>query len=90
MTVRRFVVHGRVQGVGFRDFVATTAARLGVRGAVRNEPDGSVTVVAEGGEPAVDRLRDELGRGPRSARVDRLEECTLETRPPGERFELEF
>ncbi|HZL86426.1 MAG TPA: acylphosphatase, partial [Candidatus Krumholzibacteria bacterium] len=42
----RFVVRGRVQGVGFRVFVAQQAHQLGVRGYARNQPDGSVEVVA--------------------------------------------
>ncbi len=70
---RRFEVFGRVQGVGYRFFVWRRASELGLRGWVRNRPDGSVEVLA-GGEPELlDELGQQLARGPRWARVDRLE-----------------
>jgi len=63
------VVRGVVQGVGFRWFVRGEAARLGLTGWVSNEPDGSVRVVAEGPEAAVDRLVSILHAGPPGADV---------------------
>ena len=64
------VVHGRVQGVGFRMYVQRQASSLGCRGYVRNVPDGrSVEVVAEGHEGALQALLDQLRQGPRAARV---------------------
>ena len=66
-------VHGHVQGVGFRWFVNRLAARLGLAGWVRNEPDGSVRVVAEGPDEALDELVRALHRGPSGARVDRVD-----------------
>jgi acylphosphatase len=62
-------VTGRVQGVSFRWYTQEQAARLGVRGWVRNEPDGSVLVHAEGAEEAVDALVDWCRQGPALARV---------------------
>lgn len=62
-------VDGRVQGVGFRYFVQHQATRLGVVGWVRNERDGSVRVVAEGGRAHLDQLMDVLRRGPSAAIV---------------------
>lgn len=63
-------VTGRVQGVGFRYFVTTQARQLGLTGRVRNEPDGSVTLDAEGPRESLERLLAHLHEGPRAARVD--------------------
>ncbi len=73
MPAARFVVHGSVQGVGFRWFVWKAAERLGLRGMARNLPDGSVEVMAEGSAPALTELERALGRGPAMARVERVE-----------------
>jgi acylphosphatase len=70
---RRFVIAGRVQGVGFRWFTHDAAAREGVHGWVRNLADGSVEVVAEGDRSDVDRLEAAVRRGPGSARVERFD-----------------
>ncbi len=69
----RFLVHGRVQGVGFRWFVWKTAERLGLGGIARNLPDGSVEVVAAGPAPALEELAQALRRGPPLAQVERVE-----------------
>lgn len=69
MTTRRFVVTGRVQGVGFRWFVLQQARQLGLGGFARNCPDGTVEVVASGAEAAVGRLEEALRRGPAMAKV---------------------
>lgn len=72
---RRFLVHGRVQGVGFRDSVCRVAWRLGgLKGHVRNLRDGAVEVQVTGEDKKIDELRDFLQRGPPLARVDRLDE----------------
>jgi acylphosphatase len=70
---RRFVITGRVQGVGFRWFTQETAAREGVTGWVRNLVDGSVEAWVEGEADAVTRVERALRSGPRGARVDRVE-----------------
>jgi acylphosphatase len=67
-----FRVAGRVQGVGFRWFVLTEAERLGLRGWVRNTPDGGVELEAEGPATAMAELRTRLELGPPSARVSRV------------------
>jgi acylphosphatase len=73
-TVRvRAVVHGRVQGVGFRAFAVGVGARLGVRGRVANRSDGTVECVAEGPRPAVETLMQRLREGPGMARVERVD-----------------
>lgn len=73
MSARRAVVQGRVQGVGFRFFAERAARELGVRGWVRNLPDGSVEAVAEGDDEAIATFIERLKRGPLSSRVDRVE-----------------
>lgn len=70
----RAVVRGRVQGVGFRDYARTRARSLGLTGYVRNLPDGrSVEVVAEGPRHDLERLADDLRRGPSGAHVTAVE-----------------
>jgi acylphosphatase len=70
---RRYIVSGRVQGVGFRDFTQAAAAREGVRGWVENLPDGRVAIAAEGEAPALERFERDIRRGPPGARVEHLE-----------------
>jgi acylphosphatase len=70
---RRVVVHGLVQGVFFRDSTRQRARQHRVAGWVRNTPEGTVEAVFEGPEDAVDRLVAFVERGPRGARVDRVE-----------------
>jgi acylphosphatase len=67
------VVRGDVQGVGFRYFVQRRAEEMGLAGWVRNLPDGSVEVVAEGSRAALGRLLELLGKGPGLAGVDRVD-----------------
>ncbi len=69
---RRFVVRGRVQGVGFRWWTQKTAGQLGVSGWVRNREDGAVEVFAEGPEDAVGDLGAHLREGPPSATVEEV------------------
>jgi len=67
------VVHGDVQGVGFRYYVQRKARQLGLHGWVRNNDDGTVELVAEGGRDELEQLKRALQEGPRMARVDRVE-----------------
>ncbi len=73
MPAYRYVVRGVVQGVGYRYFVLRQAAGLGVSGYARNLPDGSVEVVAEGGEQRLADLEQRLRRGPAAADVTSVE-----------------
>ena len=66
---RRFMISGRVQGVGFRWFTQEAAAREGVTGWVRNLPDGRVEAWVEGESDAVTRVERALRAGPAGARV---------------------
>jgi acylphosphatase len=74
---RRFVVRGRVQGVGFRWFVEREAHLLALSGWVRNNADGSVEVLAQGTRDQLLGLRSRLRQGPRAARVDDVEESEV-------------
>jgi acylphosphatase len=67
------VIHGDVQGVGFRYFVQERARDLGLKGWVRNRGDGSVECVAEGPDDRLRKLLGELKRGPSAASVDEVE-----------------
>ncbi|BCS33556.1 acylphosphatase [Luteitalea sp. TBR-22] len=66
------IVSGRVQGVGFRAFVADAARSEGLDGWVKNLPDGSVEVQAEGDVEALRRLEWKLWQGPPMSRVDEV------------------
>ena len=70
---KQIIVHGRVHGVGFRYFVQDAASRLGLTGYVRNLPDGTVLILVEGEEDLFEELLKEVRRGPRMARVERLQ-----------------
>lgn len=66
---KRLTIEGRVQGVGYRDFVQRRARALGVTGWVRNRMDGSVEAVVQGSTDAVDQMIASARQGPRSAQV---------------------
>jgi acylphosphatase len=78
MIARRYIVRGRVQGVGFRWFVDHEARQLGLAGWVRNNIDGTVEALAMGTEHQHAALREKLRQGPRAARVDDLQELPAE------------
>ena len=90
MIARRFIVKGRVQGVGFRFFAIRAARRIGVNGTVRNLADGRVEAVAEGLPDQINDFRAELRRGPSYAQVTSVEE--KEMRPTGRYtgFDVEY
>jgi len=90
LTARTYRVRGRVQGVGFRYFVIRLGRSCGVRGAVRNEADGSVTAVAEGEEEALARFRAGLESGPPAARVTGVEEREAAGRPVALEYDATF
>ncbi len=70
MPVKRFLVQGLVQGVGYRYFVRQVARGLNLAGFVRNLPDGAVEAVVRGDEQPLRTLESELRRGPSLSRVD--------------------
>jgi len=72
---RKYVISGRVQGVGFRYFAARWANQLGIYGYVKNCWDGTVEVYAIGREDILHQFKVHLVEGPRSARVTEIQEC---------------
>jgi len=86
---RRFIVRGRVQGVGFRWFVEREAHMLGIAGWVRNNHDGSVEVLAQGSRDQLAGLHSRLREGPRAARVDAVEVSDESPTPELTAFRIE-
>ena len=80
MPAARFVVQGRVQGVGYRYFVLRHAEELGLTGYARNQPDGSVEVIAEGRDDALAKLAERLDEGPSFAHVSGIERQAIAER----------
>jgi acylphosphatase len=91
--IRHVIVHGRVQGVGFRAFVEIEALRRGIEGWVRNRHDGSVEAVFSGDEIVVAEMIEACRQGPFAARVDVLHQRDsdgddLKLRRAGELFSV--
>ncbi|MBU8539820.1 acylphosphatase [Falsiroseomonas tokyonensis] len=82
MIARLLTIAGRVQGVGYRDWAVKQALRLGLRGWVRNRPDGSVQALVAGQGAAVQAMAEACRRGPLLARVASVTEAPAE--PPAE------
>ncbi|GAN76869.1 acylphosphatase [Acidisphaera rubrifaciens] len=83
MSAKRLVVNGRVQGVGYRVWMAERATALGLDGWVRNRGDGAVEALVAGDTAAVEELLRHCRRGPRLASVASIDEDLAEppTRP---------
>jgi len=82
MSTKRLVIAGRVQGVGFRDWMTEQAAALGLDGWVRNRTDGTVEALIAGETDAVEELARLCRRGPALAKVVSITEDLAE--PPDE------
>jgi acylphosphatase len=87
---RRWIVSGQVQGVGYRYFARQTAQALGVRGWIRNLPDGSCEVQVAASAELLQRYREELTRGPRGCRVEEIDEERLVQVPTWQGFQIVF
>lgn len=74
MIAKRLVIGGRVQGVGYRDWMVRKARELGVDGWVRNRPDGTVEALIAGEAASVEELARLCRRGPRLAEVSSIDE----------------
>ena len=83
MAAYRYLVTGRVQGVGYRYFVLREAERLGVAGFTRNLSDGCVEVVAEASEDVLGELETRLRRGPSFAAVEGVDKTPIPPRGDG-------
>ena len=79
--VRRVLVEGAVQGVGYREFTRRAALRLGVSGWVRNRSDGAVEAVIYGPAAAIEALVGEMRKGPRLSAVSTLTVTELDEVP---------
>lgn len=90
MTIKRILVSGRVQAVGFRDWIVRTARTENITGWVRNRSDGSIEMVASGDEDAVQRFADACREGPERARVDHVEVLPADNEKPGKGFTKRF
>ena len=69
-------IHGKVQGVGYRFFATRVARRLGLKGTIENNRDGSVDAVVEGDKDVIDDWIEELKEGPRYAEVTKIDQET--------------
>jgi acylphosphatase len=87
-TILHVIVHGRVQGVGFRWFVRTEARRLGLAGWVRNLPDGTVEMRASGIGQFLSGLEQALQRGPDGASVTQI--TPVDTPAPDSRTDTPY
>ena len=87
---RRWIVIGRVQGVGYRYFARQAAQALGVRGWIRNLPDGTCEVQVAATAETLQRYKDELLRGPRGSRVEGVDEELLVQVPTWQGFQIVF
>ena len=74
--LRHIRIHGKVQGVGYRFFATRVARRLGLKGSIQNQRDGSVEAIVEGDKKAIDEWIEELKEGPRYAEVTRIDQET--------------
>ncbi len=81
LRARRFIISGRVQGVGFRYFAVRAARDLCITGTVRNLADGTVEAIAEGSRSSIMEFRNTLERGPSYGHVTRVDET--EMKPTG-------
>jgi acylphosphatase len=86
---KKFLIKGRVQGVGYRYFADRVASELGIDGYVKNLWDGNVEVYAIGDAVAMEELKRQLAEGPRSARVTSIDESDEPVDKRYNRFTLE-
>ena len=86
---RRYIITGRVQGVGFRWYVEKEAHAIGIGGWVRNTEDGAVEVLASGSADQLARLLKAMQQGPRASRVDEVQEFEAEQQPAETSFRIE-
>lgn len=86
---RRYIISGSVQRVGYRFFAQRVAARHQVAGYVRNLRDGRVEVLAEGTPESIEGFKHDLAAGPEYARVEHVEELSLEPTGAHSSFRIE-
>lgn len=84
------IIHGRVQGVGFRFFTSRTARKLGLAGLVRNLSDGTVEVIAEGKEETLKQLLDYCKEGPWFANILKVDDKWNDFKGEFKDFRIEY
>ena len=84
----RYIVRGRVQGVGYRDYARRAARLSGVTGWVRNRDDGAVEAMAVGSPEALAAFAAALRQGPRHSQVETIDEERLGEQPAPARFDI--
>ncbi len=89
VVARKFLIRGRVQGVGYRYFAQRAAARHQVRGYVKNLDDGRVEAFVQGGEMQVEAFKHDLTAGPTYSNVEDVEEIVLEPSRTFSTFRIE-
>ena len=87
---RHIKIHGKVQGVGYRFFATRVARRLGLKGWIQNNRDGSVEASVEGEKTAIDQWLEELKEGPRYAEVTKIEQETKDFSGKLPDFDVKF
>ena len=88
MPAYRYLIRGRVQGVGFRYFASREAESLGVAGFARNLPDGGVEVIAEGDEDVLAAFEARLREGPAFAAVASVDRSAIPPRGAEKGFHI--
>lgn len=88
MPAYRYLIRGRVQGVGYRYFASREAESLGVAGFARNLPDGGVEVIAEGAEDVLAAFEARLREGPAFAAVASVERAAIPPREAEKGFHI--
>ena len=86
---KRIIVHGRVQGVGFRYFVCKAGEQRGLTGDARNCSDGTVEIIVEGDAAKIVDFIREVERGPILSRVERVEITDIPARGAYDSFLME-
>jgi acylphosphatase len=74
--LRLIRIHGKVQGVGYRAFATRVARRLGLKGSIQNQRDGTVEAMVEGDKKVIEEWLEELRQGPRHAEVTQIDQET--------------
>ncbi|PYQ59647.1 MAG: acylphosphatase [Acidobacteria bacterium] len=87
---RHIRIHGKVQGVGYRFFATRVARRLGLKGFIQNNRDGSVDATVEGEKSAIDEWIEELKEGPRYAEVTKIDQETRDFSGKLPDFDVKF
>ncbi len=86
---KHIIVHGRVQGVGFRYFVQHVGNRIGVVGDVRNCPDSTVEIVVQGSEKKIAEFVKQVEKGPALSRVERMDVVDIPVQDTYSTFSIE-